>query len=104
MAIIDAGHYGIEHIYIEDMRAFLEKELSGSQGVYGACETALSSDLKDTRREDYGAEPENLAEQKRQEGDDRMNVKAVINGKNYEYPAGTPLWDDCGRRAEGLRS
>ena len=28
MAIIDAGHYGIEHIYIEDMRRFLEKEFA----------------------------------------------------------------------------
>ena len=27
MAVIDAGHYGIEHIYIEDMRKFLEREL-----------------------------------------------------------------------------
>ena len=27
MAVIDAGHYGIEHIYIEDMKKFLEKEL-----------------------------------------------------------------------------
>ncbi len=27
MAVIDAGHYGIEHIYIEDMKRFLEKEL-----------------------------------------------------------------------------
>ena len=26
MAVIDAGHYGIEHIYIEDMRKLLEKE------------------------------------------------------------------------------
>lgn len=25
MAIIDAGHYGLEHIYIEDMRQFLER-------------------------------------------------------------------------------
>lgn len=25
MAIIDAGHYGIEHIFIEDMKAYLEK-------------------------------------------------------------------------------
>ena len=24
MAVIDAGHYGIEHIYVEDMRRFLE--------------------------------------------------------------------------------
>ena len=27
MCIIDAGHYGIEHIFIEDVSAFLEKEL-----------------------------------------------------------------------------
>ena len=25
LAIIDAGHYGIEHIYIEDIRTFLEQ-------------------------------------------------------------------------------
>ena len=28
MAIIDAGHYGIEHIFIEDMKEFLEKHFS----------------------------------------------------------------------------
>lgn len=28
MAIIDAGHYGIEHIFIEDMKGFLEKSFS----------------------------------------------------------------------------
>lgn len=27
MAVIDAGHYGLEYIYIEDMRKFLEKNL-----------------------------------------------------------------------------
>ena len=26
MAIIDAGHYGLEHIYIEDMRSFLTEQ------------------------------------------------------------------------------
>ena len=26
--IIDGGHYGIEHIFIEDMRQYLEKHLS----------------------------------------------------------------------------
>ncbi len=26
MAIIDAGHYGIEHIFIEDMKGFLERQ------------------------------------------------------------------------------
>ena len=29
LAVIDAGHYGIEHIFIEDMREFLEKRLEG---------------------------------------------------------------------------
>jgi len=29
MAIIDAGHYGTEHIYIEDMRAFLAENFPG---------------------------------------------------------------------------
>jgi len=29
MAIIDAGHYGIEHIYIEDIRAFLTQQFPG---------------------------------------------------------------------------
>ena len=28
LAIIDGGHYGIEHIFIEDMRQYLEKHLS----------------------------------------------------------------------------
>ena len=27
LAIIDGGHYGIEHITIEDMRQYLEKNL-----------------------------------------------------------------------------
>ena len=27
LAIIDAGHYGIEHIFIEDMKNYLMKEL-----------------------------------------------------------------------------
>lgn len=29
MMIIDAGHYGIEHIYIEDMKGFFEENLQG---------------------------------------------------------------------------
>lgn len=29
MAIIDAGHYGIEHIFIEDMKGFLENHFPG---------------------------------------------------------------------------
>lgn len=29
LAVIDAGHYGIEHIFIEDVRNYLEKELPG---------------------------------------------------------------------------
>lgn len=29
LCIIDAGHYGIEHIFVEDMRAYLEKVLTG---------------------------------------------------------------------------
>jgi len=29
LCIIDAGHYGIEHIFMEDMRAYLEKVLTG---------------------------------------------------------------------------
>lgn len=29
LAIIDAGHYGLEHIFIEDMTNFLERQLSG---------------------------------------------------------------------------
>lgn len=29
LAVIDAGHYGTEYIFIEDMRAFLEKNLPG---------------------------------------------------------------------------
>lgn len=29
MAVIDAGHYGLEHIFVEDMKAYLEKQLEG---------------------------------------------------------------------------
>lgn len=29
MCIIDAGHYGIEHIFMEDVKAYLEKVLTG---------------------------------------------------------------------------
>mgnify|MGYP002511127193 CR=1 FL=1 len=29
LCIIDAGHYGIEHIFMEDMKAYLEKVLTG---------------------------------------------------------------------------
>ncbi len=29
LCIIDAGHYGIEHIFMEDVRAYLEKVLTG---------------------------------------------------------------------------
>lgn len=27
--IIDAGHYGVEHIFMEDVKAYLEKVLTG---------------------------------------------------------------------------
>jgi len=33
MAVIDAGHYGMEHIFVEDMRWFLEKKLDGVQVI-----------------------------------------------------------------------
>ena len=29
LAVIDAGHYGIEHIFIQDMAAFLSEKLKG---------------------------------------------------------------------------
>ena len=29
MCIIDAGHYGVEHIFMEDVKAYLEKVLTG---------------------------------------------------------------------------
>ena len=29
LCIIDAGHYGIEHIFMDDVRAYLEKVLTG---------------------------------------------------------------------------
>ena len=29
LCIIDGGHYGIEHIFMEDVRAYLEKVLTG---------------------------------------------------------------------------
>ena len=35
LAIIDAGHYGLEHIFIEDMVKYLEKQTTGIQ-VKGA--------------------------------------------------------------------
>ncbi len=28
MAVIDAGHYGLEHIYMEDMKKFLSEKIS----------------------------------------------------------------------------
>ncbi len=34
LCIIDAGHYGIEHIFMDDVKAYLEKTLSG---VHIAC-------------------------------------------------------------------
>ena len=33
LAIIDGGHYGIEHIFIEDMRQYLEKNLKGVEVI-----------------------------------------------------------------------
>ena len=33
MAVIDAGHYGIEHIFIEDMRRYLSENLNGRENV-----------------------------------------------------------------------
>ena len=29
MAVIDAGHYGLEHVFVEDMTVYLEKRLEG---------------------------------------------------------------------------
>ena len=29
LCIIDAGHYGIEHVFTEDVKAYLEKVLTG---------------------------------------------------------------------------
>ena len=29
LAVIDAGHYGVEHIFMEDVKAYLEKVLTG---------------------------------------------------------------------------
>ena len=31
LAVIDAGHYGTEYIFIEDMKQFLEKRLDGAE-------------------------------------------------------------------------
>ena len=33
MAIIDAGHYGVEHIFIEDMKRYLETHLEGVEVI-----------------------------------------------------------------------
>ena len=35
MAVIDAGHYGMEYIFVEDMRRFLTERLPGAE-VLGA--------------------------------------------------------------------
>ena len=29
LCIIDAGHYGMEHVFMEDVKAYLEKVLTG---------------------------------------------------------------------------
>ena len=34
LCIIDAGHYGIEHIFIEDQRAYLEKCLGQNIEIF----------------------------------------------------------------------
>ncbi len=31
LAVIDAGHYGLEHIFIEDMAKYLEEHVEGVQ-------------------------------------------------------------------------
>ncbi|HAX51849.1 MAG TPA: Nif3-like dinuclear metal center hexameric protein, partial [Lachnospiraceae bacterium] len=33
LAVIDAGHYGTEYIFIEDMKEFLQKKLPGLQVI-----------------------------------------------------------------------
>ncbi len=33
MAVIDAGHYGLEHIFVEDMRQYLTKKLAGVEVI-----------------------------------------------------------------------
>ena len=33
LAVIDAGHYGIEHIFIEDVRIYLEEKLPGIEAA-----------------------------------------------------------------------
>ena len=33
LSVIDAGHYGIEHIFVEDMKQYLEERLSGVEIV-----------------------------------------------------------------------
>ncbi len=31
MAVIDAGHYGLEHIFLEDMKEYLEERITGAE-------------------------------------------------------------------------
>lgn len=33
LAVIDAGHYGIEHIFIKDMKQFLERSFAGVEVI-----------------------------------------------------------------------
>src|SRR5699024_7705876 len=63
-----------------------------SENLYGACQTAVSGDISDrvSRMADFTGRTR-MPWMTSQKGDDRMNVKAAINGKIYEYPAGTPF-------------
>ena len=39
MAIIDAGHYGLEHIYMEDMKKFLSEKISEVEFRIAECKS-----------------------------------------------------------------
>ena len=49
MAIIDAGHYGVEHIYIADMERFLKENCPELPRIYSAGEAAVSGTVRDNR-------------------------------------------------------
>ena len=46
MVVIDAGHYGIEHIYIEDMAKISGKGAACPENLYSAHTAAVPGDLR----------------------------------------------------------
>ena len=50
MCIIDAGHYGVEHIFMEDVKHIWKKVLTGVHMDCVGCEASICSYLKNTLR------------------------------------------------------